>query len=44
MTSEQVKIGFVVCVDNTGYPASLELHKIYTVIHDPERRRTGILE
>ena len=25
---------FVVCVDNTGYPASLELHKIYRVLPD----------
>lgn len=25
---------FAVCVDNRGYPASLELHKIYRVIPD----------
>lgn len=25
-------IRFAVCVDNTGYPASLELHKVYRVI------------
>lgn len=25
---------FAVCVKNTGYPSSLELHKIYRVIHD----------
>ena len=25
---------FVICVDNSGYPASLELHKIYTVLPD----------
>jgi hypothetical protein len=25
---------FVICIDNTGYPASLELHKIYKVLPD----------
>ena len=25
---------FAVCVDNRGYLASLELHKLYRVIHD----------
>ena len=25
---------FVICVDNSNYPASLELHKIYTVLPD----------
>ena len=25
---------FVICVDNSGYPAALELHKIYTVLPD----------
>ena len=27
---------FVVCINNDGYPASLELHKIYRVLPDPE--------
>ena len=27
---------FVVCVDNTDYPASLELHKIYKTLPDKE--------
>ena len=25
---------FAVCIDNDGYPASLELHKIYRVLPD----------
>jgi hypothetical protein len=25
---------FAVCIDNRGYPASLELHKIYRVVPD----------
>ena len=32
---------FVICVDNTTYPASLELHKIYRVIPDDEAVRGG---
>jgi hypothetical protein len=32
---------FVVCVDNAGYPASLELHKIYRVVADPEAAADG---
>ncbi|MBI4582599.1 MAG: hypothetical protein HY717_01005 [Planctomycetes bacterium] len=26
---------FAICVDSSGYPASLELHKIYRVLLDP---------
>ena len=26
---------FAVCINNEGYPASLELHKVYEVIPDP---------
>ena len=32
---------FVVCLKNTGYPASLELHKIYRVLPDEETGETG---
>ena len=34
---------FVVCIDNSGYPASLELHKIYRVIADADAAREGDL-
>ena len=34
---------FVVCVANDGYPASLELHKIYRVPPDDQARRDGDL-
>ena len=27
---------FVVCIDNAGYEASLEVHKIYAVVPDPD--------
>jgi len=32
---------FVVCINNTDYPASLELHKIYKVVPDDEARADG---
>jgi hypothetical protein len=31
---ENGDLKFVVCINNTDYPASLELHKIYQVIPD----------
>lgn len=32
---------FAVCVDNRGYPASLELHKIYRVLPDDDAAAEG---
>ena len=32
---------FAVCVNNTEYPASLELHKIYRVIADDDAAQDG---
>ncbi len=34
---------FAVCVDNRGYPASLELHKIYRLIPDEQAEADGDL-
>ena len=34
---------FVVCIDNSGYPASLELHKIYRVFADDSAAASGDL-
>ena len=34
MEEKVAKIRFAVCVNNDGYPASLELHKIYCVLPD----------
>jgi hypothetical protein len=34
---------FVVCIDNSGYQASLELHKIYSVIPDQMAIQDGDL-
>lgn len=34
---------FAVCVNNAGYPASLELHKIYKVLPDMRAEADGDL-
>lgn len=34
---------FVVCIKNTGYPASLELYKIYQVLPDEDAAVDGDL-
>ena len=34
---------YVVCVDNGGYPASLELHKIYRTLPDEDAAASGDL-
>jgi len=30
------KAEYVICISNEGYPASLELHKVYRVVPDAE--------
>ena len=37
------KKGFVVCVRKTGYPASLEIRKIYTTMPDRTAKAHGML-
>ena len=34
---------FAICVDNSEYPASLELHKIYRVLPDEDAAKDGDL-
>jgi len=34
---------FAICIDNSEYPASLELHKIYRVLPDKEAQADGDL-
>lgn len=41
--SQNAGVCFAVCVDNSGYPASLELHKIYRVVRDPSLLDEGII-
>ena len=40
-TSTHSKSQFVVCVDNSEYPASLELHKIYRTVPDEDAEADG---
>lgn len=35
---------YVVCINNTGYEASLEVRKIYIVIKDEEVENKGLLK
>src|SRR5919108_3457701 len=39
--SDKTPPRFAVCINNTDYPASLELHKIYQVLPDEEAARDG---
>jgi len=39
--SKQYLPEFVVCINNSDYPASLELHKIYRVIVDEDAIEEG---
>ena len=42
-TRDVSALRFAVCIDNTEYPASLELHKAYRVLSDPDAERDGDL-
>jgi len=37
------KKGFVVCLRNSGYAASLEVRKLYPYIHDPDAERDHLI-
>jgi hypothetical protein len=37
----QDKAQYVVCIDNSGHPASLERHKIYRVVPDEDAAADG---
>ena len=39
--SKQNSSEFVVCINNSDYPASLELHKIYRIIEDKDAAQEG---
>lgn len=36
-------VRFVVCLDNTGYDASLDVRKLYRVIADDKSEKLGLL-
>lgn len=39
----QDPVRFAVCVDNSGYPVSLDLHKVYRVLYDSMAEQDGDL-
>ena len=39
--AQKTRPAFVVCVDNSDYAASLELHKIYRSVPDPDAAADG---
>ncbi len=41
--SKPVSKQLVVCIDNEGYPASLEKRKIYVLLRDSAAERRGLL-
>jgi hypothetical protein len=41
--AKQASMQFVVCVDNDGYPASLEERKIYLALRDPSAEKRGLI-
>ena len=43
MGEKERNIRFAVCLDNDGYSASLELHKIYRVLPDEDAEANGDL-
>src|SRR5712691_12759855 len=43
MTKKSKRRVFAVCVDNTGYPASLEAGKLYEVIPDTQAEKHGLI-
>ena len=38
-----MKSFFAICINNSEYPASLELHKVYRVLPDKQAERDGDL-
>jgi hypothetical protein len=43
MTTESAQAQFVVCINNEGYPASLELRKIYRILPDEKGVKHGLM-
>lgn len=43
MNTEKPQAEFVVCINNQGYPASLELRKIYRTLADEKAKKHNML-
>jgi len=42
-SSKKKTEGFAVCVENDGYPAALEVRKLYPVVSDPEAEAQSLI-
>lgn len=42
-TEQEPGLRFAVCLDNTGYPASLEVGKLYRALPDEEAEANGLI-
>jgi hypothetical protein len=42
-TKKRATVRFAICVENSEYPASLELHKVYRIVPDAEAEQDGDL-
>ena len=42
-TKKKPKIQFAVCISNEGYPASLEVGKLYRIIRDEKAEERGYI-
>lgn len=42
-TQQNAQTQFAVCIDNEGYPASLELRKIYRVLPDKKAAKHNLM-
>lgn len=43
-TQENAQTRFAVCIDNEGYPASLEMRKIYRVLPDKKAAKHSLMK
>ena len=43
MKTEKAQVQFVVCINNEGYPASLELRKIYRMLPDEKAEKHSLM-
>ena len=41
--AKKEEVHFVVCLDNEGYPASLEIGKLYRLLPDPDAEAEGLM-
>jgi hypothetical protein len=42
MSSDEATPSLVICIDNVGYPASLERGKVYRTLADPDAEAHGL--